>query len=102
MIQNLNFEEAHALIESTPDILILDVREEEEFITGHAPDAVLLPYESINETTAKEVIPAYDTPVMVYCRSGRRSRIAAEHLDALGYTEIYDLGSFIGWPYGLE
>lgn len=102
MITKVDFETAHKIIESRKDCVILDVREEEEFITGHAFDAVLLPFESINEETAKESIPCKDTPVLIYCRSGRRSAIAASSLSQLGYSEIYDIGGLIGWPYGLE
>jgi rhodanese-related sulfurtransferase len=84
-----------------PELVILDVRDEEEYITGHAEGAVLLPMHTINEATAAEVIPDYGTPLLVYCKSGRRAADAAEKLAALGYTQIYNVGSLVGWPYGL-
>ena len=65
-------------------------------------NAVLFTLDTINAETAAQTIPSKDTPVMVYCRSGRRSKEAAHILADLGYTEIYDLGGLIGWPYGLE
>lgn len=99
--EKITFEEAKELIDHEPDCLILDVREEEEFITGHADGAVLFPVDEINETTAQEIIPSKDTLLLVYCRSGRRSEMAARHLSELGYTRIYDIGSLVGWPYGI-
>lgn len=84
-----------------PDSLILDVREEAEYVTGHADGAVLFPLDSIRAETAAELIPSRSTPVFVYCRSGRRSQQAVEKLIELGYTEVHDLGSLVGWPYGM-
>ena len=98
----VSFAEAKKIMDSNPEYIILDVREEEEYITGHAVDAVLLPVDDIDAETAGEAIPASDTPVLVYCRSGRRSREASLKLLGLGYTEIYDMGSLVGWPYGTE
>jgi len=101
-IKKVSFEEAKRILDTKPEAIMLDVREEEEFITGHAVDAVLLPVDDIDYTTASIVLPDRDTPLLIYCRSGRRSAEAAEKLKALGYTELYDIGSLIGWPYGLE
>ena len=102
MVKQLSFAEAKALLDSEPACVLLDVREEEEYITGHAVDAVLLPVDVINEQTARDAIPTRETPVLCYCRSGYRSHAAAQKLARLGYTRVYDLGSLIGWPYGLE
>ena len=102
MIISVDFQEAHRLLSEQKNILLLDVREEEEYITGHAIDAVLFTLADINAETAAEIIPSKSTPVMVYCRSGVRSRAAAQTLDRLGYETVYDLGGLIGWPYGLE
>lgn len=100
--KKVSFAEAEEIIESRPERLIFDVREEEEYNLGHAKGALLFPVDSITRETAAEQIPATDTPVLVYCRSGQRSRLAAEKLAALGYTQVYDVGSLAGWPYGLE
>ena len=102
MIKAVSFAEAHRLLEENQNIMLLDVREEEEYITGHAIDAMLFTLADISKETAEEMIPDKHTPVMVYCRSGVRSRAAAELLDSLGYETVYDLGGLIGWPYGLE
>ena len=102
MIKKISFAEAKALLDSEPACVLLDVREEEEYITGHALDAVLLPVDELTDETALDAIPTLDTPVLCYCRSGYRSHVAAHKLDDYGYTRVYDLGSLIGWPYGLE
>lgn len=102
MIKQIDFETAHRLIGEKENKIILDVREEEEYITGHAIDAELLPVDSINEETAAETVPDKTTTLFIYCRSGRRSKMAAEKFEEYGYKEIYDLGGLIGWPYGLE
>ncbi len=102
MIKRISFAEAKELMDAEPGCVLLDVREEEEYITGHAVDAVLLPVDELTDETALDVIPDLDTPVLVYCRSGYRSNVAAHKLDEYGYTRVYDLGSLIGWPYGLE
>ena len=102
MIERISFARAKELLDTEPDAVMLDVREEEEYITGHAADAVLLPVDELTDETALDAIPDLDTPVLVYCRSGYRSNVAAHKLDEYGYTRVYDLGSLIGWPYGLE
>lgn len=102
MIKQVSFQEAKEFMDRTDNYLLLDVREEEEYITGHAIAAQLFTLADINEKTAMDMIPTKETPVLVYCRSGRRSNQAAHILDNLGYQEIYDMGGLIGWPYGLE
>ncbi len=101
MYQRISFEQAKALIDAGEHIL-LDVREEEEFIAGHARGAVLLPLGSIDMDSALDLIPDFDTPILLYCRTGRRTKLAAEKLDDLGYNLIYDLGGLAGWPYGID
>jgi rhodanese-related sulfurtransferase len=97
----VSFETAKEMMDARPDHRILDVRSEEEYITGHADGAVLLPLDTISEESARAVIPAKDTLLLVYCRSGRRSAQAARLLTQLGYTQVYDMGSLVGWPYGM-
>ena len=101
-IKKVSFAEAKDILDTQPGCVLLDVREEEEYITGHAVDAVLLPVEELTEVSAGEAIPTLDTPVLVYCRSGWRSSAAAHKLAALGYSRIYDIGGLVGWPYGIE
>ena len=101
MTKKISFGEAKEILDKEPGCVLIDVREEAEYITGHAIDSVLLPVDEITEETAAQAIPGKDTTVLVYCRSGYRSNIAAHKLEALGYEKIYDIGSLIGWPYGL-
>lgn len=99
--RSVSFEAAKRMMDAQPEHRILDVRSEEEYITGHADGAVLLPLDTISAETAAAVIPSQDTLLLVYCRSGRRSKQAVQKLSQLGYTAVYDLGSLVGWPYGM-
>ena len=86
----------------TREVIILDVREQDEYDSGHIPSAVLLPVDAIDETTAAEAIPEKDATVLVYCRSGNRSKTASFTLAELGYTNIYEFSGINTWPYGTE
>ena len=94
-------EEAKEMMD-TQEVIILDVREQDEYDSGHIPGAVLLPVGTIDETTAAEVIPEKDSTVLVYCRSGNRSKTASSTLAELGYTNIYEFGGINTWPYETE
>ena len=100
--QQITAEEAKSMMEEQPDAVILDVREQDEYDAGHIPGAVLLPVDTINEETAASVIPEKDTVVLVYCRSGNRSKTASKALVDLGYTQIYEFGGIKDWPYEVE
>ena len=95
-------EEAKKMMDEQEEILILDVREQSEYNEGHIPGAVLLPVGTISEDTAAAVIENKDTVVLVYCRSGNRSKTAAQALADLGYTQIYEFGGIRDWPYEVE
>ena len=84
------------------EVVILDVREQHEYDSGHIPGAVLLPVGTIKEDTAAVVIDDLDTVVLVYCRSGNRSKTASQALADLGYTNIYEFGGINDWPYEVE
>lgn len=99
--QQISQEEAKEMMDSQ-EVLILDVREQDEYDSGHIPGAVLLPVGSITEESAAEVIPEKDATVLVYCRSGNRSKTAAKTLAELGYTDIYEFGGITTWPYDVE
>ena len=96
--QQITAEEAKSMMEEQPDAEILDDREQEEYDAGHIPGAVLLTVGTINEETAASVIPEKDTVVLVYCRSGNRSKTASPALADLGYTQIYEFGGIKDWP----
>ncbi|HIV68387.1 MAG TPA: rhodanese-like domain-containing protein [Candidatus Butyricicoccus stercorigallinarum] len=86
----------------TREAVVLDVREQDEYDGGHIPGAVLLPVGTITAETAAAVIPEKDTVVLVYCRSGNRSKTASAALAELGYTELYEFGGINTWPYETE
>ena len=98
---NITAEEAKQIMDSEEGYIILDVRTQEEYDQGHIPGAVVIPHEKISEK-AEEVLTDKDQLILVYCRSGRRSKIAAEALVELGYTNIKEFGGIIDWPYGTE
>ena len=95
-------QEAAKEMMDTEEVIILDVREQDEYDSGHIPGAVLLPVGTIDEDTAAEVIPEKDATVLVYCRSGNRSKTASSTLAELGYTNIYEFGGINTWPYETE
>lgn len=94
-------EEAKEMMD-TQEVIILDVREQDEYDSGHIPGAVLLPVGTIDKETAAAVIPEEDSIVLVYCRSGNRSKTASFTLAELGYTNIYEFGGINTWPYETE
>ena len=102
LYQSIDAETAKTMMDEHPEAVIRDVREEDEYASGHIPGAVLLPVGTIDEETAAEVIPAEDSVVLVYCRSGNRSKTASKALAELGYTEIYEFGGIRDWPYEVE
>ena len=99
--RQISQEEAKEIMD-TQEVIILDVREQDEYDSGHIPDAVLLPVGTIDEDTAAAVIPEKDSTVLVYCRSGNRSKTASSALVELGYAEIYEFGGIKTWPYETE
>ena len=99
--QQITQEEAKEMMD-TQEVVILDVREQHEYDSGHIPGAVLLPVGTITEDTAAAVIDNLDTVVLVYCRSGNRSKTASQSLVDLGYTNVYEFGGINDWPYEIE
>ena len=91
-------EEAHDMMVSDRTV-ILDVRTQEEYDESHIVNARLLPVDEITAETAAEVAPEKDAPVLVYCRTGVRAETACQTLVSLGYTQVYDFGGIVDWPY---
>ena len=98
MYQQITAEDAKKIMDSGEEHIILDTREQEEFDDGHIPNAILIPYTEI-ENKAEEMLPDKEKLILVYCRSGRRSKIAAESLAKLGYANVKEFGGIIDWPY---
>jgi len=95
---NITAHEAKEIMDNQTGYVILDVRTQEEYDSGHIPGAILIPDYEIS-TRAEAELPDKDQLILVYCRSGRRSKNAAEALVQLGYTNIREFGGIIDWPY---
>ena len=98
---NITAEEAKAIMDTEQGYVILDTRTREEYDQGHIPGAIVISHEEIADK-AENVLTDKDQLILVYCRSGRRSKIAAEALVELGYTNIKEFGGIIDWPYEVE
>lgn len=90
--------EAKKIMDENNDIVILDVREEDELIEGFIENSILIPLDTL-ESNAEDKIEDKNITILVYCRSGRRSAMACDILDSLGYTDVYDFGGIIDWPF---
>jgi len=98
--KKITAEEAKTMIDQDDSITILDVRTVEEYDAGHIENAILIPDTSIIDT-AESILTDKSATILVYCRSGRRSALAAASLISLGYTNIYDFGGIIDWEYDI-
>ena len=90
--------EAKGIMDSEHNYIILDVRTEEEFAEGHIAGAILIPDYEITEK-AESILTDKEQQILVYCRSGRRSKNAASKLVELGYSNVKEFGGIIDWPY---
>jgi len=86
------------MMQDTDDYILLDVRTEEEFKEKRIEGAILIPHDEIRDRAETE-LPDKNAVILVYCRSGNRSKIAASELCEMGYTNIYEFGGINYWPY---
>lgn len=98
--EQITAEQAKTIMNSQKDYIIIDARTDEEFAEGHIGGAILIPEYEI-ATRAEKELPDKGALILVYCRSGRRSKIASEELAKLGYTNVKEFGGIIDWPYDL-
>ena len=98
---NITAEEAKHIMDTEEGYIILDVRAQDEYDAGHIPGAIVIPHTEI-ESCAEEELTDKDQQILVYCRSGRRSKLAADALLELGYTNIKEFGGILDWPYEVE
>ena len=98
---NITAEKAKQLMDTEENYIILDVRTQEEYDQGHIPGAIFIPDNRI-DADAEKVLTDKNQLILVYCRSGRRSKLAAERLVQLGYTNIKEFGGILDWPYEVE
>ena len=90
------------IAKNNPDAIIVDVRHDDEYKAGHIPGAVLLTMETITAETAAKVLPDKNQMILIYCRSGRRSKIAAQNLLDLGYTNLIEFGGILDYKGKVE
>ncbi len=93
--------QAKEIMDTSSDFILLDVRTEKEFAAGHIKGAILIPDYEIRLRAEKE-LPDKAKTILVYCRSGRRSKLAARDLAELGYSDVLEFGGIIDWKYGIE
>ena len=96
--EQISQDEAKRIMDTEEGYVIIDARTQAEFDEGHIGNAILIPEYEITDRAEKE-IPEKDTLILVYCRSGRRSKIAADALAQLGYTNVKEFGGIIDWQY---
>ncbi|MBQ8794791.1 MAG: rhodanese-like domain-containing protein [Clostridia bacterium] len=96
--EQINAQKAKEIMDSTTEYILIDARTSEEFAEGHIEGALLIPEYEISGRALQE-LPDKDALILVYCRSGRRSKIASQELVKLGYTNIKEFGGIIDWPY---
>ena len=94
--RQITMDEAVDMMAQETGYIILDVRRPDEYAAGHIPNAINVPNESIGTSDIPE-LPDKDQLIMVYCRSGRRSKEASEKLVKLGYTNIVEFGGILDW-----
>ena len=98
--QQITPEDAKTMMDEQEDYILLDVRTQEEFDEGHIEGAILIPDTEI-EDRAEEELTDKESTILVYCRSGRRSKLSAQALADLGYVSVYEFGGIIDWPYDI-
>ena len=98
----VSMSEGLEIAKKNPDAIIVDVRREDEYKAGHIPGAVLLNMETISAETAEKVLPDKSKMILVYCRSGRRSKIAAQTLSELGYSNLIEFGGILDYNGKIE
>lgn len=97
--EQISQKEAKVLMDTEKDYIILDVRTAEEFSEAHIEGAILIPDYEIGEK-AEEILADKEQLILVYCRSGRRSKNASAELAEMGYTNVKEFGGIIDWKYG--
>ncbi len=99
--QSITPSEAKERLEKEEDAILLDVRTPAEYEEAYIPGSLLIPLQVLRDEAEKK-IPDKETPVFVICRTGSRSRDAVRILTDLGYTNVYDLGGILSWPYEIK
>lgn len=99
--QQVDAETAKKLMDTEDDYVILDARTQAEYDESHIPGAILIPHDTVT-TAAEDALPDKGQLILVYCRSGNRSKQASQALVDLGYTNVVEFGGINSWPYEVE
>lgn len=101
IIKHISMNDIVQIMEENENYIILDVRTQAEYNQGHIPNAICIPNETIDENVVNK-LPDKNQMILVYCRSGNRSKQAAEKLKKLGYTNLIEFGGIIDWKGEIE
>lgn len=101
IIKHISMNDIVQIMEENENYIILDVRTQAEYNQGHIPNAICIPNETIDENVVNK-LPDKNQMILVYCRSGNRSKQAAEKLKKLGYTNLIEFGGIIDWKGKIE
>ena len=96
----ISYEDVNGIIENyenLENVYIIDVREEDEFESGHLINSYNIPLSRLDDIENENI--SKDSKIIIYCRSGNRSKTAQERLNSMGYTNVYDMGGIFNWPY---
>ena len=99
--QQVDAETAKEIMDTEEGYVVLDVRTQDEYDEGHIPGAVLMPHDTV-ATVAEDTLTDKDQLLLVYCRSGNRSKLASQALADLGYSNVVEFGGINSWPYDIE
>jgi phage shock protein E len=100
VISQINAKQAMEMLENDETIILIDVRTFEEYKSGHIEGSILIPHDII-ESEIEKAVPNKETSIIIYCRTGNRTKTAGRILKGLGYSNIFDMGGIVEWPYGL-
>ena len=101
IIKHVSMNDIVQIMDENENYIILDVRTQAEYNQGHIPNAICIPNETIDENVVNK-LPDKNQMILVYCRSGNRSKQAAEKLKKLGYTDLIEFGGIIDWKGEIE
>lgn len=101
IIKHVSMNDIVQIMEENENYIILDVRTQAEYNQGHIPNAICIPNETIDENVVNKLLDK-NQMILVYCRSGNRSKQAAEKLKKLGYTNLIEFGGIIDWKGEIE
>lgn len=102
LYRTVSAKEAYNIIDKRSDIIILDVRNESEYEAGHIEGAVNIPLNEVKSRFMEEVTDNYQSTILVYCQSGKRSKEASQIISKMGFSDVIDMGGLSSWEWSIE